>query len=82
MNINSFEERYGHTMKKLILVLAGLCAGIFLIGGAFTLLGVAFSLTFGLVGSIIKWLFKTLLTPAVLVLIIIFLAYKLNKKSA
>lgn len=69
-------------MKKLILVMAGLCAGIFLIGGAFTLLGVIFSVTFGVVGTIVSWLFKILLTPAVLVLIIIFLAYKLNKKSA
>ena len=69
-------------MKKLIMVLGGLCVGIFLIGGAFTLLGTLFALTFGVIGTIIGWLFKVLLTPAVLVLIIIFLAYKLNKKSA
>ena len=69
-------------MKKLIMVIAGICIGIFLIGGAFTILGVVFSVTFGLIGAIVKWLFRVLLTPAVLVLIIIFLAYKLNKKSA
>ncbi|MCL2057661.1 MAG: hypothetical protein FWH01_01190 [Oscillospiraceae bacterium] len=69
-------------MKTLIFVLAGLCIGIFLIGGAFTLLGALFAFTFGIVGTFIKWLFNVLLTPAVLVLIIIILAYKLNKKSA
>ena len=69
-------------MKKLIMVLAGLCIGIFLLGGAITLLGTIFTITFGVIGAVIGWLFKVLLTPAVLVLIIIFLAYKLNKKSA
>jgi len=69
-------------MKKLIMVLAGLCIGIFLLGGALTLIGTLFTVTFGVIGAIIGWLFKVLLTPAVLVLIIIFLAYKLNKKSA
>ena len=69
-------------MKKLIMVLAGLCIGIFLLGGAFALLGTLFAITFGVIGAVIGWLFKVLLTPAVLVLIIIFLAYKLNKKSA
>ena len=68
-------------MKKLIMVLAGLCVGIFLLGGAFTLLGAVFTFTFGAIGAVIRWLFKVLLTPAVLVLIIIFMAYKLNKKS-
>ena len=69
-------------MKKLIYVIIGLCVGIFLIGGAFTLLGAVFSLTFGLIGGIVRGLFRVLFTPAVLILIIIFLAYKLNKKSA
>lgn len=69
-------------MKKLIMIVAGICVGIFLIGGAFTLLGVVFSLTFGVLGGVIRWLFRVLLTPAVLVLIIVFLAYKLRRKSA
>jgi len=69
-------------MHRILLILAGLCVGIFLIGGAFTLLGIFFSITFGLIGTVVKWMFNVLLTPAVLVLIIIFLAYKLNKKSA
>ena len=73
------EDKY---MKKLILVILGLCAGIFLIGGALTLLGVLFSFTFGVVGTLLGWVFKKLFTPVVLILIIIFLAYKLKQKSA
>ena len=68
-------------MKKLILVIFGLCVGIFLIGGALTLLGVLFSFTFGVVGTFLGFIFKRLFTPVVLILIIIFLAYKLKKKS-
>jgi len=69
-------------MKNLFIVLLIICIGIFAIGGAFTLLGVVFSFTFGLVGSILSWIFKVLFTPAVLILIIIILAYMLSKKNA
>jgi len=69
-------------MKNLFMVVLIICIGIFAIGGAFTLLGTLFSLTFGLVGSILSWVFKVLFTPAVLILVIIVLAYKLSKKSA
>jgi len=81
-NNKSFGYGKDNKMKKLLFVLLGICAGIFIIGGAFTLLGVIFSLTFGLVGTVFNWLFKVLFTPAVLVLIILFLVYKLSKKKA
>ena len=68
-------------MKKLIIVIAGLCIGIFLFGGVFAILGTLFSVTFGIIGAIVGWAFKVLLTPAALVLIIIFLVYKLKKKT-
>ena len=69
-------------MKKLIIALIGICAGIFLIGGVFTLLGAIFSFTFGVIGTILSGAFKILFNPVVLVIVIIFLAYKLNKKAA
>ena len=72
----------GKEMKKLLVLLIGLVAGIFVIGGAFTLIGALLGLTFGIIGSAIGAVFKIMFTPGVLVLIIIILAYKLNKKSA
>lgn len=68
-------------MKTLFIVILGICLGIIVISGVFTLLGAIFSITFGIIGSVIGWIFKFLFSPAILVVIIIFLAYKLSKKS-
>ena len=68
-------------MKYFLLVLSVLCVGVFVAGGVFSLLGFIFSVTFGVVGTVVGWLFRVLLTPAVLILVIVFLAYKLKRKS-
>ena len=69
-------------MKKIVMLLIGLVAILFIIGGALTLVGAILGLTFGIIGSVVGSIFKLMFTPAILVLIIIILAYKLNKKSA
>ncbi|MDR3120775.1 MAG: hypothetical protein LBU58_05520 [Clostridiales bacterium] len=68
-------------MKTLFMVLLGLFLGIFLIGGIFGLLGAIIGGVFALIGGVIGLVWKVLFTPAILVLIIVVLAYKLNKKS-
>ena len=69
-------------MKNIIFAILGLIIGISLIGAVLTFLSSLIGITFGLVGSILGFVFSKLFTPAVLVLIIIILAYKLNKKKA
>jgi len=68
-------------MKTLIMVLLGICLGVVVIGGVFSLLGAILGVTFGIIGTVVGWVFKVLFTPAVLIVIIVFLAYKLSKRN-
>ena len=68
-------------MKKLVFAVLGIIIGISLIGGLLTLIGTIIGTTFGLIGTIVGLLFGKFM-PVVLIVIIIILAYKLNKKSA
>jgi len=69
-------------MKKLLFLIGGLFIGVALIGGVFSIIGALIGITFTIFGVAISGITKILFSPAILVLIIIVLAYKLNKKSA
>jgi hypothetical protein len=69
-------------MKNVLIIIGGIFVGVALIGGAFSLIGAILGITFGIIGATIAGISKIIFTPAILVLIIIILAYKLNKKSS
>ena len=68
-------------MKTMAKVLIGLFIGLFAISGVIALISAVVGMTFGVIGLIFSFVWKILFNPIVLVIIIIVLAYKLNKKS-
>ena len=68
-------------MKTLFKVVLGIFIGLFLVSGVFKLIGLVIGVTFGVVGIAMKAVWGILSSPVILILIIIILAYKLNKKS-
>ena len=66
--------------KTLKVVLVIFCA-LFLVSGALKLVGSIFNVALGLVTLLVNNLWKVVSHPAVLVAIIIVLAWKLNKKT-
>lgn len=68
-------------MRGIIGVFLGIFLVVFVVSGFFTLFGAMLSLTFGLFGAVISILWKIVFNPVILLLVIVLLVYRLNKKS-
>lgn len=69
-------------MRSFIKVLLGIFIVLFAISGLFSLLGAALHLTFGILGVILSFIWNIVSNPVVLILIVVYLIYKLNKTSS
>lgn len=69
-------------MGRFIKSLFWIFIGLFLLSGFFRLLGVLFKLTFGIIGVIMGFIWKFVLVPLLVILIIAWLVGKLQKKSS
>ena len=68
-------------MNKTLKAVLVIFIALFFLSGALRLVGSIFRVTLGLVSSLVGRLWVVLFHPAVLIAIIILLAWKLNKKS-
>lgn len=69
-------------MGRFIKSLFWIFIDLFLLSGFFRLLGVLFKLTFGIIGVIMGFIWKFVLVPLLVILIIAWLVGKLQKKSS
>jgi len=68
-------------MKTLFKVTLGIFVALFVISCAFGLIGTLIGLTFGLLGTAMGIVWRVVSNPMVLIVIILLLAYMLNKKT-
>lgn len=68
-------------MGKIFSIIVFIVVALLIISGVFTLLGVLFSLTFGIIGGIMSLIWRILFSPLGLIIIIGYVIYRSTRKA-
>jgi len=71
----------GIDMGKVLTTLAAIVIVLLIVSGLFTLIGAVFSLTFGIISVIMSMVWKILFSPLGLIVIVVYIIYRVNRKS-